>query len=160
MKLNEIRDNAGARKKKMTIGRGIGSGKGKTSGRGVKGQKARTGVRLKNFEGGQMPMIRRMPKRGFTNIFAKEFTIINLGRLQKAIDDGRINAGQEINMDVLVAARVITGAADGLQVLAKGTITSKVTIVAAKASAAAKAAVEKAGGKVTVTMTKDDAAQK
>lgn len=160
MKLNEIRDNAGARKKKMTIGRGIGSGKGKTSGRGVKGQKARTGVRLKNFEGGQMPMIRRMPKRGFTNIFAKEFAIINLGRLQKAIDDGRINAGQEINVDVLVAARVIAGAADGLQLLAKGAITSKVTIVAAKASAAAKAAVEKAGGKVTLTMTKDDAAQK
>lgn len=150
MKLNEIRDNEGARKKKMTVGRGIGSGKGKTSGRGVKGQKARTGVRLKAFEGGQMPLIRRMPKRGFNNIFAKDFAIINLGRLQKAIDDGRINIAQPITQEVLVAARVISRAADGLHVLAKGELKAKITIVAVKASASAKAAVEKAGGKVDI----------
>lgn len=160
MKLNEIRDNQGARKRKMTVGRGIGSGKGKTSGRGVKGQKARTGVRLKNFEGGQMPMIRRMPKRGFNNIFARDFSILNLGRLQAAIDDGRINAGQPITQDVLVAAGIVNHADDGVHLLAKGTLKSKVTITVAKASTAAKAAVEKAGGQITLTFVKETKKEK
>jgi large subunit ribosomal protein L15 len=157
MKLNDIRDNHGARKKKMTVGRGIGSGKGKTCGRGVKGQKARTGVALKNFEGGQMPMIRRMPKRGFNNIFAREFSIVNLGRLQEAINDGRLDAAAPITEEILVASGLVNRTEDGVHLLAKGELKSKVTISVAKASAAAKTAVEKAGGKITLT---DDAAQK
>ena len=115
MKLNDLRDNAGANKRRMIVGRGIGSGKGKTSGRGVKGQKARTGVRLKAFEGGQMPMFRRMPKRGFKNIFAKDYAIVNLGRLQIAIDDGRVNAAAPITQEILVKAGLAAKSKDGIR---------------------------------------------
>ena len=155
MKLNEIRDNQGARKKKMTVGRGIGCAKGKTCGRGVKGQKARTGVALKNFEGGQMPMIRRMPKRGFNNIFARDFSIVNLGTLQKALDDGRISASQAINEEMLVKAGLVAPSQDGIHLLAKGALKAKLDITVAKASASAKAAVEKAGGKLTLTFVEE-----
>src|ERR1700722_20554645 len=110
MKLNDLRDNKGARKKRMTVGRGIGSGKGKTSGRGVKGQKARTGVALRGFEGGQMPLHRRLPKRGFVNIFAKEYAELNLGRLQRAIEAGQIDAKKPITAESLREARVVSKA--------------------------------------------------
>lgn len=148
MKLNEIRDNKGARKKMMTVGRGIGCTKGKTCGRGVKGQKARTGVALKWFEGGQMPMYRRMPKRGFNNIFAQEQSIINIGRIQEAINVGRLNAADVITEEALVGAGIAVRAEGGIRLLAQGKLTSKVQIAVTAASAAAIAAVEKAGGKV------------
>jgi len=151
MKLNEIRDNHGARKKKMLVGRGIGCTKGKTSGRGVKGQKARTGVALAGFEGGQMPLHRRIPKRGFNNIFAVEHDVINIGRLEKAIKDGAIDAKKPINAATLQQAGMIGKAKGGLHLLAKGSITSKITIEVVRASPAAVAAVEKAGGKVVQT---------
>lgn len=151
MKLNEIRDNPGARKRRMIVGRGIGSGKGKTCGRGVKGQKARTGVALKGFEGGQMPMHRRLPKRGFKNIFAFEFSVINLDRLQKAIDAGQIDASKEITGDMLIASGLVKRARDGVRLLGKGSIKSKVNVTVAGASKTAIDAVAKAGGKVTVT---------
>jgi large subunit ribosomal protein L15 len=147
MKLNEIRDNKGAHKKRMIVGRGIGCGKGKTCGRGVKGQKSRTGVRLKAFEGGQSPLIRRMPKRGFNNIFAREFSILNLGRLQEALDDGRVKADQPITEEILIASGVVVRA-DGIRLLAKGALKAKVNLVVSKASEAAVKAVEAAGGKV------------
>jgi large subunit ribosomal protein L15 len=152
MKLNDLRDNPGARKKRMTVGRGIGSGKGKTCGRGVKGQKARTGVRLKAFEGGQMPLIRRIPKRGFNNIFAKEYAELNLDRLQKAIDDGRIDAKKPITGEMLMEAGVTAEARDGVRLLGKGAIKAKVDLTVAGASKSAIAAVEKAGGKITLTV--------
>lgn len=148
-KLNELRDNPGARKNKMRVGRGIGSGKGKTAGRGVKGQTSRTGVAINGFEGGQMPLHRRLPKRGFTNIFAKEFSEVNLGRLQAAIDAGRIDASKEIDTAALVAAGLVGKVAkDGVRLLGRGELTATVTIAVAGASASAKAAVEKAGGSV------------
>lgn len=148
-KLNELRDNAGARKKKMRVGRGIGSGKGKTAGRGVKGQTSRTGVSINGFEGGQMPLHRRLPKRGFNNIFAKEFSEVNLDRLQAAIDAGRIDAAKEIDTAALVAAGLVGKVAkDGVRLLGRGELTAKVTIAVAGASASAVAAVEKAGGSV------------
>jgi len=151
MKLNEIRDNKGATKARKRVGRGIGSGTGKTGGRGVKGQKSRSGVSLLGFEGGQMPLYRRLPKRGFTNIFAKKFAVVNVGRLQKAIDAGKLDAKKPINAETLVASGVVRRALDGVRLLAKGEIKAKVTIEVAGASAAAVAAVEKAGGKVTVS---------
>lgn len=151
MKLNEIRDNPGARKRRMIVGRGIGSGKGKTCGRGVKGQKARTGVALKGFEGGQMPMHRRLPKRGFKNIFAFEFSVINLDRLQKAIDAGQVDASKEITGDMLIASGLVKPARDGVRLLGKGSIKSKVNVTVAGASKTAIDAVAQAGGKVTVT---------
>lgn len=152
MKLNELRDNDGARKKFKRIGRGIGSGKGKTSGRGVKGQKARTGVTLNGFEGGQLPLYRRLPKRGFTNIFRKEYTAINLATLESAIADGRLSADAPIDEAALREAGLLRkGKFDGVRLLAKGELTKKVTITVAGASAAAKAAVEAAGGSITVT---------
>lgn len=150
MKLNEIRDNAGARKRRMIVGRGIGSGKGKTCGRGVKGQKARTGVALKGFEGGQMPLHRRLPKRGFKNIFAKDYAVINVGRLQAAITAGQIDASAEITSALLIASGIVKPARDGVRLLGKGDITSKITIRVAGASQTAIDAVAKAGGKVTV----------
>jgi large subunit ribosomal protein L15 len=150
MKLNEIRDNKGARVKLMEVGRGIGSGKGKTCGRGVKGQKARTGVRLKGFEGGQMPIHRRMPKRGFNNIFAEEHAVINLGRLQKAIDEKLLNAAEPITEEVLVAGGMVARYSGGVHLLAKGEIKTKITVIVTRASKAAVEAVEKAGGKVTL----------
>jgi large subunit ribosomal protein L15 len=150
MKLNEIKDNKGARRKLMVLGRGIGSGKGKTCGRGVKGQKARTGVRLKGFEGGQMPIHRRMPKRGFNNIFAVEHAVINLGRLQRAIDEKRIAAVETITEEMLMASGIVARAEGGVHLLGKGELKAKVNIVVSRASASAKAAVEKAGGTVTI----------
>ncbi len=151
MRLNQLRDNPGARKERMRVGRGIGSGKGKTAGRGVKGQKSRTGVAIKGFEGGQMPIYRRLPKRGFTKPFRKEYAVINLGRLQRAIDDGKIDAAQTISVAALQSAGLVTKVRDGVRLLAKGEIKSKVTVEVAGASQAAIAAVEKAGGQVVVT---------
>jgi len=150
MKLNEIRDNPGARKKRMRVGRGIGSGKGKTSGRGVKGQKARTGVRLGGFEGGQMPLHRRLPKRGFTNLFRTRYQIVNTGRIQGALDEGRIANVDMITAEVLAGVGLIRSASKPVRLLAKGDITSAVTLSLASASPAAVAAVEKAGGKVNL----------
>lgn len=150
MKLNDLRDNEGARYKSKRLGRGIGSGKGKTSGKGVKGQTSRTGVAINGFEGGQMPIYRRLPKRGFNNPNAKHFAVVNVGRIQKAIDDKRIDAGKTIDADVLAAAGLIGKVIDGVRLLGQGEITAKVAISVTGASAAAVAAVEKAGGSVTV----------
>ncbi|NDE89622.1 MAG: 50S ribosomal protein L15 [Alphaproteobacteria bacterium] len=150
MKLNEIRDNEGARKRPMIVGRGIGSAQGKTSGRGVKGQKARSGVRLKAFEGGQMPLYRRMPKRGFNNPNAIHYAVMNLGRLQEALDAGRLNAKETITEEMMILSGVVTNAKGGVSLLAKGEIKTKITISVSRASAAAVAAVEKLGGKVTI----------
>lgn len=160
MKLNELRDNEGARPKFKRIGRGIGSGKGKTSGRGVKGQKARTGVSLNGFEGGQLPIYRRMPKRGFVNIFRVHYAILNLGTLDAAIEDGRLPAGQPIDEAALKAAGLVRSAAKyaGIRLLAKGEIKRSVTITVSGASAAAVAAIEAAGGAVTVTAAPAEAA--
>ena len=152
MKLNELRDNDGARRKFRRVGRGIGSGKGKTAGRGVKGQKARTGVSLNGFEGGQLPIYRRLPKRGFVNIFRKRLVAINLATIEAAIADGRLDADAPIDAAVLASAGLgRKGRIDGVRLLAKGEITRKVAITVAGASAAARAAVEAAGGSVTLT---------
>ena len=150
MKLNEIRDNPGARRGKKRLGRGIGSGLGKTSGKGVKGQKARTGVAIKGFEGGQMPLHRRLPKRGFKNPFRKEFQIVNLGRLQQAIEAGRLDANTAVTGATLRAAGLVRRAEAPIRLLGKGELKAKLTIDVAAASASAVAAVEKAGGKVVL----------
>jgi large subunit ribosomal protein L15 len=150
MKLSDIADNAGARKKRMRVGRGIGSGKGKTSGRGGKGQTARSGVRIKGFEGGQMPLHRRLPKRGFHNVFRQEFVEINLDRLQEAIDAKLIDAASVINAESLVKARVLRRARDGVRLLGRGEIKAKLNIEVHGASKSAVAAVEKAGGTVKI----------
>jgi large subunit ribosomal protein L15 len=150
MRLNQISDNPGAHKMRMRVGRGIGSGKGKTSGRGVKGQKARTGVAVKGFEGGQMPLHRRLPKRGFKNVLASHYVEVNLGKLQTAIDAGKLDAKKAIDAAALQAAGVIRRALDGVRVLGKGEIKSAITIAVAGASASAVAAVEKVGGKVNL----------
>ncbi|MCC8953338.1 50S ribosomal protein L15 [Bradyrhizobium sp. Pear77] len=150
MKLSDIADNAGSRKKRMRVGRGIGSGKGKTSGRGGKGQTARSGVRIKGFEGGQMPMHRRLPKRGFNNIFRLDFAEINLDRLQEAIDSKLVDASATVNVESLVKAGVLRRAKDGLRLLGRGEIKTKLTIEAHGASKSAIAAVEKAGGSVKI----------
>ena len=155
-KLNEIRDNEGAHKKRMRVGRGPGSGKGKTAGRGVKGQKARSGVAIAGFEGGQMPLHMRMPKRGFNNPNAKEFAEVNLWRLEQAIAAGKLDAAKPIDAAVLIAAGVIRRKLDGVKLLGKGELTSKITITVYAASPGARAAVEKAGG--TLTTTKPEAA--
>jgi large subunit ribosomal protein L15 len=150
MKLSDIADNAGARKKRMRVGRGIGSGKGKTSGRGGKGQTARSGVRIKGFEGGQMPLHRRLPKRGFHNVFRQEFVEINLDRLQEAIDAKLVDAASVINAESLVKARVLRRAKDGVRLLGRGEIKAKLNIEVHGASKSAVAAVEKAGGTVKI----------
>jgi large subunit ribosomal protein L15 len=150
MKLNEIADNPGARKDRMRVGRGIGSGKGKTAGRGVKGQKSRTGVAVKGFEGGQMPLHRRLPKRGFTNIFAKDFNEVGLGRVQEAIDAGRLDATAVVDAAALKAAGVIRREKDGVRILANGELKTAVKFDVAGGSKAAIAAVEQAGGSVAV----------
>jgi large subunit ribosomal protein L15 len=153
MKLNELRDNAGSRLKSKRLGRGIGSGKGKTSGKGVKGQKAREGVALNGFEGGQLPIYRRLPKRGFKNIFRKEYAAVNLGALAGAIESGRIDANQPITEATLRGAGLVRGGkVDGVRLLASGELTRAVTITVSGASLAAIAAVEKAGGTVTTTV--------
>ena len=152
MKLNEIRDNQGAHLKSKRLGRGIGSGKGKTSGKGVKGQKAREGVALNGFEGGQLPIYRRLPKRGFKNIFRKEYAPLNVGTLDKAIENGRLDGSQPITEEMLAAAGLVRGSKiAGVRLLAKGAITRAVQITVYGASAAAVAAVEAAGGKVTTS---------
>jgi large subunit ribosomal protein L15 len=150
MKLSDIADNAGSRKKRMRVGRGIGSGKGKQAGRGGKGQTARSGVRIKGFEGGQMPLHRRLPKRGFNNIFRLEFAEINLDRLQEAIDAKRLDASGTINAESLVKAQVIRRARDGVRLLGRGELKSKLTVEVHGASKTAIAAVEKAGGTVKI----------
>lgn len=150
MKLNEIRDNDGAHKKRMIVGRGMGSGKGKTAGRGVKGQKSRTGVSLGGYSGGQMPLIRRMPKRGFVNIFAKDYAEVTLARLQSAIDTKKVDATKPITSAILIKAGVAKKAEDGVRIIATGALKVKVELEVAGASKGAIAAVEKAGGKITV----------
>ncbi len=150
MKLNELRDNDGASSERTRVGRGIGSGKGKTGGRGVKGQKSRSGVAIKGFEGGQMPLHRRLPKRGFTNIFAKDFNTVSIGRVQQAIDAGKLNASEAVTVEVLKAAGVVKRVRDGVRLVASGELTAAVTFEVAGASKGAVAAIEKAGGKVAV----------
>jgi len=150
-KLNELSPSPGSTKKRMRVGRGPGSGKGKTAGRGVKGQKARSGVAIAGFEGGQMPLHMRMPKRGFNNPFAKEFAEVNFWRLEQAIAAGKLDPKKPIDGQVLVAAGVVRRRKDGVKLLGKGELTSKLDITVYAASAAARAAVEKAGGKLTET---------
>jgi len=151
MKLNEIRDNPGAHLKSKRLGRGIGSGKGKTSGKGVKGQKAREGVALNGFEGGQLPIYRRLPKRGFHNLFRKEYAPVNLGAIDKALTSGRLTADQPITAETLRAAGLARlNKVDGVRLLAMGAITRPITITVSGASVAAITAVEAAGGSVTV----------
>ena len=150
MKLNEIRDNDGARKGRMRVGRGIGSGKGKTSGRGQKGQTSRSGVSINGFEGGQMPLHMRLPKRGFNNIFAKDYAEVNLGAIQKLVDAKKLDAKGVIDHAALKAAGVARGGKDGVRILGKGAFSAKLQFNVAGVSAGAKAAIEKAGGSVDV----------
>jgi large subunit ribosomal protein L15 len=150
MKLNELRDNPGATKKRARVGRGPGSGIGKTGGRGIKGQKSRSGVAINAYEGGQMPLYQRLPKRGFNKPNQKHFAVINLGILQKFIDDKKIDAKAEITEDVLVASGLVRRKLDGIRVLAKGEIKAKVKLSVTGASKGAVEAVEKAGGSITV----------
>src|ERR1700761_8557722 len=154
MKLNEIRNKPGAHKRKLKVGRGSSSGLGKTSGRGVKGAKARTGNAVYGFEGGQMPLHMRMPKRGFNNIFANDFSEVNIGRLQKAIDEKRLKNDGKITEEVLRKAGLAHKSRDGVRLLGKGQIKAKIEIEVAGVSAGARAAVEKAGGSVTITFKK------
>ncbi|MEQ8586688.1 MAG: 50S ribosomal protein L15 [Thalassobaculaceae bacterium] len=150
MRLNELKDNEGATRPRKRVGRGTGSGLGKTSGKGHKGQKARSGVAINAFEGGQMPIYRRLPKRGFNNHnFTKRFNVVNLGRLQAAIDAGKLDASKAVDEDALRAAGLAGDAKDGIRLLGHGELTSKLDISVAAASKSAVAAVEKAGGKIT-----------
>ena len=158
MKLNELRDNQGARKSRMRVGRGIGSGKGKTAGRGQKGQTSRSGVSIFGFEGGQMPLHMRLPKRGFNNIFARDFAEVNLGAIQKMIDAGKLEAKGTIDHAALKAAGLARGGKDGVRLLGKGEITAKLSLKVAGASKGALEAVEKAGGSVEIIERKDPAA--
>ncbi|EEH14735.1 ribosomal protein L15 [Brucella abortus str. 2308 A] len=148
MKLNDLRDKPGSVKARKRVGRGIGSGTGKTGGRGVKGQKSRSGVSINGFEGGQMPIYRRLPKRGFTNIFAKSFNVVSLGRIQAAIDAGKLDAKAVVNLDSLKAAGVIRRAKDGVRILSDGELKAKVAFEVAGASKAAVEKIEKAGGSI------------
>ena len=149
MKLHELRDNEGAVRKKKRVARGPGSGKGKTAGRGIKGQKSRSGVAINGYEGGQMPLYQRLPKRGFNKPNQKKFAVVNLGLIEKFIAAGKLDAKAEINEDVLVASGLVRRKLDGIRVLAKGEISSKVTLNVTGASKSAVEAVEKAGGTVT-----------
>jgi large subunit ribosomal protein L15 len=148
MKLNELSDNPGSIKDRIRVGRGIGSGKGKTGGRGVKGQKARTGVAIKGFEGGQMPLHRRLPKRGFHNPFSTDYNEVNVGRIQQAIDAGKLDAAAPVTVETLIAAGVISRARDGVKILGQGEIKTKLAFEVAAASKGAIAAIEGAGGSV------------
>lgn len=159
MKLNEIKDNEGATKNRKRVGRGIGSGSGKTGGRGVKGQKARSGVAINGFEGGQMPIYRRLPKRGFTNIFKSDFVVVSLGRIQAAIDAKKLSASDAIDAAALKAAGVIRREKDGVRILADGELTSKVNLVVAGASAPAVAKIEKAGSTIKLLSAPAEAAE-
>ena len=159
MKLHEIRDNEGASRKKKRVARGPGSGKGKTAGRGIKGQTSRSGVALNGYEGGQMPLYRRLPKRGFSKPNRLEFAVVNLGQLQAFIDAGKLDAKADVTGDVLVAAGVIRRKLDGVRVLAKGELKAKLNLTVAGASKTAVEAIEKAGGKITLTRpVKEEAA--
>jgi len=148
MRLNELKDNPGSRKFRLRVGRGIGSGIGKTSGRGGKGQTARSGVRLGGFEGGQMPLHRRLPKRGFNKLNRKSYNEINLGRLQKAVDDGQLDASKPVDLAALVASGLARRPLDGVRLLGEGELKAKLTLTVNHASASAKAAIEKAGGSI------------
>ncbi|MGL4495162.1 MAG: 50S ribosomal protein L15 [Beijerinckiaceae bacterium] len=150
MKLTELRDNPGAAKKRVRVGRGIGSGSGKTAGRGVKGQKARTGVAIKGFEGGQMPLHRRLPKRGFWNPFSKDLNEVNLDRIQAAVDAGKLDAGKPVTNEVLVAAGICKKSRDGVKILGAGELKAKLAFEVYGASKSAKDAIEKAGGSLKV----------
>ena len=150
MKLNEIRDNEGSTKNRMRVGRGIGSGKGKTGGRGVKGQKARTGVAIKGFEGGQMPLHRRLPKRGFNKPNAIELNEVNVGRIQQAVEAGRLDQGAPVTVESLVAAGVVSKPRGGVKILGVGELTAKLSFQVAGASKSAVEAIEKVGGSVTL----------
>jgi large subunit ribosomal protein L15 len=156
MKLHELRDNPGATQSKKRIGRGPGSGKGKMGGRGIKGQKSRSGVAINGYEGGQMPLYQRLPKRGFNKPNAKKFAVVNLGLIEKFIEAGKLDAKAEINEDALVASGLVRRKLDGIRVLAKGDIKSKVTLNVTGASKSAIEAVEKAGGSLTVTAAAAD----
>ena len=161
MKLNEIADNSGSRKKRMRVGRGIGSGKGKQAGRGGKGQTARSGVRIKGFEGGQMPLHRRLPKRGFNNIFRLELTEVNLDRLQEAVDAKKLDASATVNAESLVKSGLLRRSKDGVRLLGRGELKAKLNIEVHGATKSAIEAVEKAGGTVNILApAKDAAAQK
>lgn len=157
MKLNELRDNEGARKSRMRVGRGIGCSKGKTCGRGVKGQKSRTGVRVKGFEGGQMPIFRRLPKRGFASLNPTHYEVVNLSDLQRVIDAKKLDASKTINAEALQAAGLVHRNKDGIKLLAKGKLTAKITLEVCAASETAQEAVKKAGGKVILPEVKDAA---
>ena len=159
MKLNELTDNKGARKGRMRVGRGIGSGKGKTAGRGQKGQKARSGVAINGFEGGQMPLHMRIPKRGFNNIFGTDYAIVNLGMIQKLVDAGKLDVKAVVDHAALKAAGVARGGKDGVRLLAKGELKAKLSFEVAGASASAVAAVEKTGGSVKQTAKVAEAAE-
>lgn len=150
MRLNQLSDNPGARKARIRVGRGIGSGKGKTAGRGVKGQKSRTGVAIKGFEGGQMPLHRRLPKRGFKNPTRQVFEVVNLGRLQVALDAGKLDASKTIDLAALKQAGLVRGTESGVRLLAKGKLSAKIVLEVSGASKAALAAIEQAGGSVTM----------
>ena len=159
MKLHEIRDNEGASRKKKRVARGPGSGKGKTAGRGIKGQTSRSGVALNGYEGGQMPLYRRLPKRGFSKPNRLDFAVVNLGQLQAFIDAGKLDAKADVTEDVLVASGVVRRKLDGVRVLAKGELTTALNLTVAGGSKAALEAIEKVGGKVTVTRpVKEEAA--
>ena len=157
MKLNELRDNEGASKGRKRLGRGIGSGKGKTGGRGVKGQKARTGVSIKGFEGGQMPLHRRLPKRGFNPPNQRQLNEVNLGRIQTAVDAGKLDASAPVTVETLVAAGVLSKPRDGVKILGSGELSAKLTFQVAGASKSALEAIERAGGSVTVLGGSDEA---
>lgn len=156
MKLSDIADNPGSRKKRMRVGRGIGSGKGKQSGRGGKGQTARSGVRIKGFEGGQMPLHRRLPKRGFNNIFALDLVEVNLDKIQAAIDAKKFDAKDTVNAESLVKAGILRRSRDGVRLLGRGEIKAKITVEVHGASKSAVAAVEKAGGSVKILAPKQE----
>ena len=157
MKLNELKDNQGARKSRVRVGRGIGSGLGKTAGRGQKGAKSRSGVSINGFEGGQMPLHMRIPKRGFNNIFAKDYAEVNIGAVQKMIDAGKLDAKGTLDHDTLKAAGLGRGGKDGVRLLGKGELTAKLSFRVAGASQGAIAAVEKAGGSIELIVPKDPA---
>ena len=158
MKLNDIRDNPGARKSRIRVGRGIGSGKGKTGGRGQKGQKSRSGVAIKGFEGGQMPLHMRLPKRGFNNPFAKDYAEVNVGMIQKFIDAKKLDGKKDITEEALREAGLVRGGKDGVRLLGKGELKAKAKFVVTGATKGAIAAVEKAGGSVEVTGAKNEKA--
>ncbi len=157
MKLNGISDNPGSSKDRMRVGRGIGSGKGKTGGRGVKGQKARTGVAIKGFEGGQMPLHRRLPKRGFWNPFSTNYNEVNLGRIQQAFEAGKLDSATPVTLESLIAAGVVSKPRDGVKILGQGELTAKLTFEVAAASKSAVAAIEKAGGALTLLVVAAEA---